>query len=69
MRLHTESSAHRYRALREHMLEHHFHKQLVVHWVPKIKVMIPSYGGDPKDRCRTRRVRKEMAEMLGLRTA
>ncbi|MBV8411149.1 MAG: malate dehydrogenase (quinone) [Alphaproteobacteria bacterium] len=52
-----------------HMLENHFHEQLVGHWVPKIKEMIPSYGGDLKtDASLTERVRKETAEVLGLRT-
>jgi malate dehydrogenase (quinone) len=52
-----------------HMLENHFHEQLVGHWVPKIKEMIPSYGGDLKtDPALTERVREETAEVLGLRT-
>ena len=52
-----------------HMLENHFHEQLVGHWVPKIKEMIPSYGGDLKtDAALAERVRTETAEVLGLRT-
>ena len=31
-----------------HMLENCFHEQLVGHWVPKLKEMIPSYGHDLK---------------------
>jgi malate dehydrogenase (quinone) len=51
-----------------HMLENHFHEQLVGHWVPKIKQMIPSYGGDLKtDAALSQRVRQEKAEVLGLR--
>jgi len=52
-----------------HMLENCFHEQLVGHWVPKLKEMIPSYGGDLKtDAGLTERVRAETAEVLGLRT-
>lgn len=53
-----------------HMLENCFHDQLVGHWVPKIKEMIPSYGGDLKtDAALVERVRKDTAEVLGLHTA
>jgi malate dehydrogenase (quinone) len=53
-----------------HMLENCFHEQLVGHWVPKIKEMIPSYGGDLKtDAALVERVRKDTAEVLGLQTA
>src|SRR5262249_22475282 len=53
-----------------HMLESHFPEQLVGHWVPKVKEMIPSYGADLKtDAALSERVRKETAEVLGLRTA
>ena len=52
-----------------HMLENCFHEQLVGHWVPKIKEMIPSYGGDLKtDAALVERVRKDTAEVLGLQT-
>ena len=52
-----------------HMLENCFHEQLVGHWVPKLKEMIPSYGHDLKtDAALTERVRRETAEVLGLRT-
>jgi len=52
-----------------HMLENCFHKQLVGHWEPKLKEMIPSYGHDLKtDAALVERVRKETAEVLGLRT-
>jgi malate dehydrogenase (quinone) len=52
-----------------HMLENCFHEQLVGHWVPKLKEMIPSYGQDLKtDAALVERVRKETAEVLGLRT-
>jgi malate dehydrogenase (quinone) len=52
-----------------HMLENCFHEQLVGHWVPKIKQMIPSYGGDLKtDAALVERVRKDTAEVLGLHT-
>jgi malate dehydrogenase (quinone) len=52
-----------------HMLENHFHEQLVGHWVPKIKQMIPSYGSDLKtDAALSARVRAETAEVLGLHT-
>ncbi|MFO1081408.1 MAG: malate dehydrogenase (quinone) [Reyranellaceae bacterium] len=51
-----------------HMLENHFHRQLVGHWVPKIQEMIPSYGHDLKtDAALSARVRAETAEVLGLR--
>jgi malate dehydrogenase (quinone) len=50
-----------------HMLENCFHKELVGHWVPKIKEMIPSYGHDLKtDVEMSNRVRAETAEVLGL---
>ncbi len=50
-----------------HMLENCFHEQLVGHRVPKIKEMIPSYGGDLKtDAALVERVRKDTAEVLGL---
>ena len=53
-----------------HMLENCFHEQLVGHWVPKIKEMIPSYGGDLKtDAALVERVRKDTAEVLGLHTS
>jgi len=52
-----------------HMLENCFHKQLVGHWVPKLKEMIPSYGHDLKtDAALTERVRRDTAEVLGLHT-
>lgn len=52
-----------------HMLENCFHEQLVGHWVPKLKEMIPSYGQDLKtDAALVERVRRETAEVLGLRT-
>lgn len=52
-----------------HMLENCFHEQLVGHWVPKLKEMIPSYGQDLKtDGALVERVRKDTAEVLGLRT-
>jgi malate dehydrogenase (quinone) len=52
-----------------HMLENCFHQQLVGHWVPKIKEMIPSYGGDLKtDAALVERVRSDTAEVLGLHT-
>ena len=52
-----------------HMLENCFHEQLVGHWVPKLREMIPSYGQDLKtDAALVERVRKETAEVLGLRT-
>jgi malate dehydrogenase (quinone) len=52
-----------------HMLENCFHEELVGHWVPKIKEMIPSYGGDLKtDAALVERVRKDTAEVLGLQT-
>ncbi len=51
-----------------HMLENCFHKELVGHWVPKIKEMIPSYGHDLKtDETMTNKVRAETAEVLGLK--
>jgi malate dehydrogenase (quinone) len=53
-----------------HMLENCFHEQLVGHWVPKLKEMIPSYGQDLKtDATLVERTRRETAEVLGLRTA
>jgi malate dehydrogenase (quinone) len=52
-----------------HMLENCFHEQLVGHWVPKLKEMIPSYGQSLKDDAAlTERVRKDTAAVLGLRT-
>lgn len=52
-----------------HMLENCFHEQLVGHWEPKLKEMIPSYGHDLKtDAALTARVRAETAEVLQLRT-
>jgi malate dehydrogenase (quinone) len=52
-----------------HMLENCFHEQLVGHWVPKLKEMIPSYGHDLKtDAALVERVRKDTAEVLGLKT-
>jgi malate dehydrogenase (quinone) len=52
-----------------HMLENCFHEQLVGHWAPKLKEMIPSYGQDLKtDAALVERVRRETAEVLGLRT-
>ncbi|TAJ96698.1 MAG: malate dehydrogenase (quinone) [Reyranella sp.] len=52
-----------------HMLENCFHEQLVGHWVPKLKEMIPSYGQDLKtDAALVERVRKDTAEVLGLHT-
>jgi malate dehydrogenase (quinone) len=52
-----------------HMLENCFHEQLVGHWVPKLKEMIPSYGHDLKtDAVLSARVRAECAETLQLRT-
>ena len=52
-----------------HMLENCFHEQLVGHWVPKLKEMIPSYGHSLKDDAAlTDRVRKDTAAVLGLRT-
>ncbi len=52
-----------------HMLENCFHEQLVGHWVPKLKEMIPSYGHDLKtDAALTERVRRDTAEVLGLHT-
>src|SRR5262245_3316290 len=52
-----------------HMLENCFHEQLVGHWVPKIKEMIPSYGQDLKtDGALVERIRKDTAEVLGLHT-
>jgi malate dehydrogenase (quinone) len=52
-----------------HMLENCFHKQLVGHWVPKLTEMIPSYGHDLKtDAALVERIRKDTAEVLGLRT-
>ena len=52
-----------------HMLENCFHEQLVGHWEPKLKEMIPSYGHDLKtDAVLSARVRAETAEVLKLRT-
>ncbi len=52
-----------------HMLETCFHQELVGHWVPKLKEMIPSYGQDLKtDAALVERVRKDTAEVLGLHT-
>ncbi len=52
-----------------HMLENCFHQQLVGHWVPKLKEMIPSYGHDLKtDAALCERVRKDTAAVLGLQT-
>lgn len=52
-----------------HMLENCFHEQLVGHWVPKLKEMIPSYGQDLKtDAALVERVRKDTAQVLGLHT-
>ncbi|MGE0579527.1 MAG: malate dehydrogenase (quinone) [Reyranella sp.] len=52
-----------------HMLENCFHRELVGHWVPKLSEMIPSYGRSLKDDARLcERVRKDTAEVLGLRT-
>ena len=53
-----------------HMLENCFHKQLVGHWVPKLKEMIPSYGHNLKeDAALCARVRAETAEVLKLQVA
>ena len=52
-----------------HMLENCFHEQLVGHWEPKLKEMIPSYGHDLKtDAALSARVRAETAEVLKLHT-
>ena len=52
-----------------HMLENCFHDQLVGHWQPKLKEMIPSYGHNLKeDAALVARIRKETAEVLGLQT-
>jgi malate dehydrogenase (quinone) len=52
-----------------HMLENCFHKQLVGHWAPKLTEMIPSYGQSLKDDAALcEKVRKDTAEVLGLRT-
>ena len=52
-----------------HMLENCFHQQLVGHWQPKLKEMIPSYGHDLKtDAALCERVRKDTAAVLGLHT-
>jgi malate dehydrogenase (quinone) len=52
-----------------HMLENCFHEQLIGHWEPKLKEMIPSYGHDLKtDAALSARVRAETAEVLKLRT-
>ncbi|MDE0887391.1 MAG: malate dehydrogenase (quinone) [Myxococcota bacterium] len=51
-----------------HMLENCFHEQLVGHWAPKLKEMIPSYGQDLKtDAALSARVRADTAETLNLR--
>jgi malate dehydrogenase (quinone) len=53
-----------------HMLENCFHEQLTGHWVPKIKEMIPSYGGNLKtDAALVDRVRRDTAEVLGLKVS
>ncbi|UYN93962.1 MAG: malate dehydrogenase (quinone) [Enhydrobacter sp.] len=53
-----------------HMLENCFHQQLVGHWQPKLKEMIPSYGHDLRqDATLLKRVRAETAEVLGLHNA
>jgi malate dehydrogenase (quinone) len=53
-----------------HMLENCFHEQLVGHWVPKLKEMIPSYGHNLKeDAALCARVRAETAEVLKLQVA
>jgi malate dehydrogenase (quinone) len=50
-----------------HMLERCFHEQLVGHWQPKLKEMIPSYGHDLKQEpALLKQVRAETAEVLGL---
>ncbi|MEM1369602.1 MAG: malate dehydrogenase (quinone) [Cyanobacteria bacterium P01_H01_bin.15] len=50
-----------------HMLENCFPEQLEGEWMPKLKEMIPSYGGDLKtDAALSSRVRAETAEVLGL---
>ena len=50
-----------------HMLENCFHEQLVGHWVPKLKEMIPSYGYDLKtDAALSASVRADTAETLNL---
>tara|TARA_R110001592_G_scaffold363372_2_gene686209 strand:+ start:80754 stop:82241 length:1488 start_codon:yes stop_codon:yes gene_type:complete len=52
-----------------HMLENCFHEQLVGHWEPKLKEMIPSYGHDLKtDAALSARLRAESAEVLKLRS-
>ena len=49
------------------MLENCFHEQLVGHWLPKIKEMIPSYGGDLKtDAALGRAGPQGHGEVLGL---
>ena len=54
-------------AIMVHMLENCFHEQLVGHWEPKLKEMIPSYGHDLKaDAALSARVRAETAEVLKL---
>jgi malate dehydrogenase (quinone) len=53
-----------------HMLENCFHEQLVGHWEPKLKEIIPSYGHDlKKDAALSARVRAECGEVLKLRMA
>jgi len=50
-----------------HMLENCFHEQLVGHWVPKIKEMIPSYGESLiEDAQLCARVRADTAAVLRL---
>jgi len=50
-----------------HMLENCFHEQLVGHWAPKLKEMIPSYGHDLKtDAALSARLRADSAETLNL---
>jgi len=52
-----------------HMLENCFHEQLIGHWTPKLREMIPSYGHDLKtDAAMCARVRAESAEVLKLHT-
>jgi malate dehydrogenase (quinone) len=56
-------------AIMVHMLENCFHEQLVGHWEPKLKEMIPSYGHDLKtDATLCARVRADSAEVLKLHT-
>jgi malate dehydrogenase (quinone) len=52
-----------------HMLENCFHEQLVGHWEPKLKEMIPSYGHNLKtDTALCARIRAETADVLKLHT-